>query len=106
MVIFDQDICLFTWVSGRSERTRTGVTDPLQVPVDEIEAVEILESMRDVYQLRKPSRLLTDPQGDYVATHELDTIYIFAPPNEAVDVAIIHPFRHKCKPVLFQRHAE
>jgi hypothetical protein len=42
--------------SVESEGTYTALTDPLQLPVDEVEAVKVFQPMCDIYQLRKPVR--------------------------------------------------
>ena len=54
MVFLDENVCLLTRVSGKPEKIRIELTDPLQVPMDEVEAVEILKPLCDVYQLQKP----------------------------------------------------
>ena len=97
MVFLDENVCLLTRVSGKPEKIRIELTDPLQVPVGEVEAVEILQPLCDVYQLQKPVSYRS--AGKHKTTHELGPIHICVLPDEVVDVTVIHPFRHKRKPV-------
>ena len=100
MILFDKDIRLFTRVSMQSRRILIELTDPLQVPMDEVEAVKILQSMCDIYQLRE--RISCRATGRCMLTHELDSVHFCVLLNEFVDVAVDHPFRHKRELVRLQ----
>ena len=72
-----------------------GLTDSLQIPVDEAEAMKILQPVRGIHQLRKTVIPVSVDMG--VVTHELDSIHFSTVPDELVDVTIIHPLRHQRK---------
>ena len=56
----------------------------------EVEAVEILQPLCDIYQLQEP--VSYRPAGKYKTTYELGPIHICVLPDIVIDVAIIHPF--------------
>ena len=89
MVGFYQNVRLLTR-SVESERICTELTDPLQLPVDEVEAVKVLQPMCDIYQLRKPVSYRC--RRGYMGTHKLDSVNFWVSPDEVVDSAVIHPF--------------
>ena len=85
---------------------RNGLTDTLQIPVDEVEAMKILQPVRNIHQLRRT--VIPGSVEMNVVTHELDSIHLSVVLDELVDVTIIHPLRHqrKLRFLLVQRRAE
>jgi len=101
-------IRIFAWAIGSMDGwgVRTESTHSLQVPVDDIEAVKILQPTRDVYQLWKS--VMPAIADTYEVTHKFDSIHFSVVLDEIVDIAVIHPFRQQRKPgrLHVQRRAE
>jgi len=80
------------------ERAGTKSTDPLQVSVNDAKPVQVFHPMCNVHQLLKP--FTSAFARDDMVTHKLRTVYFPVLPDELIDIAVIHPFRHHRKPLL------
>ena len=71
------------------------LTDSLQVPVDDVEAVKILQPVPNIHQLRRTVRPVSVEM--IVVTHELDPIHFSVVLDELFYVTVTHPLRHQRK---------
>ena len=68
-----------------------------QISVDHVEAMDVLQAIRNVGQLSGTSVGLL---RDQVTTYEFDAVYTLVPLDKLVDVPVLHPLGNESKPVF------
>ena len=72
--------------------------------MDDAEVMNVLQPIRNIYQL--PSGSAGHKLELRMVTYERDAICVVIPPNELVDVSVVHPFGNHCEPVLADCHSK